>query len=99
MEKWGDSGEKGRCQTHMPAAGFDGKEVFKFFFPLYAVYALSPTPSLWSGNYSYKGLQFLGYTLIFLFTMIKKKKEKRVNRDTYLPVASGSQGRKPFSRQ
>lgn len=28
MENWGDSGEKGGCQTHIPAAGFDGKEVF-----------------------------------------------------------------------
>ena len=93
MEKWGDSGEKGGCQTHTPAAGFDGKEVFNvfvFFFSLYAVCALSPTRSLWNGNYSYKGLHFLGYSLIFLFTMVKNKKEKRVNRDTYLPVASGS---------
>lgn len=32
MEKWGDSGEKGGCQTHTPAAGFDGKEVFNVFF-------------------------------------------------------------------
>ena len=31
MEKWGDSGEKGRCQTHAPAAGFDGEEVFNVF--------------------------------------------------------------------
>lgn len=41
MEKWGDSGEKGGCQTHTPAAGFDGKEVFNvfffFFFPLCSV--------------------------------------------------------------
>ena len=101
MEKWGDSGEKGGCQTHIPAARFDGKEVF-YCPPHPMQYVPTPPcplpPHCGLEIIPTKGFSSWGIVLSSCSQWLKKK-EKRVNRDTYLPVASGSQGRKPFSCQ